>query len=391
MNGVAHINSDMLEGLLVVDFSQFLAGPLAGLKLADFGARVIKIERPEVGDLCRYLYLSEIDVAGTNTLFHAINRNKESYAANLKDSADLNKVKQLCAKADVVIQNFRPHVMKKLGLDYESLKAINPGLVYASISGYGETGDWKDLPGQDLLAQAKSGLMWLSGDADQAPTAMGLAVADQLAGNMAVQGILAALVRRGLSGRGAHIQTSLLEALIDFQFEVLTTHLNDADKSLPKRSAVNNAHAYLAAPYGVYATQDSYVAIAMTPVDQLGALIGAPDLAAMHDKDKWFEQRDEIKQLLADHLKTRDTAHWMKLFVDADIWASEVLNWPEMFQSSSFQELDLIQTLDLGEGKTIKAMRSPIRVDGEVLKSTKPAPTIGEQNAQIEQEFSLTA
>jgi len=380
----------LLDGLLVVDFSQFLAGPLAGLKLADFGARVVKIERPEVGDLCRYLYLSEVEVHGANTLFHAINRNKESYSANLKDSSDLEKVRKLCQKADVIIQNFRPGVMEKLGLDYNELKQINPRIIYASVSGYGEEGDWKDLPGQDLLAQARSGLLWLSGDKAQAPTAMGLAVADQLAGNIVVQGILAALIRRGNSNKGAHIQTSLLEALVDFQFEVLTTHINDNKERLPVRSSVNNAHAYLSAPYGVYKTSNGYIAVAMTPVDKLGEHVGCTALSVYGDEQLWFEKRDEIKRVLAVHLATNTTEHWMQIFVANDIWASEVLQWPELFRSSSFEALDFFQVLDLGEGNFMKAMRSPIRVDGSVLNSACPAPNIGEHNAEIEREFDLT-
>ncbi|TDQ64423.1 crotonobetainyl-CoA:carnitine CoA-transferase CaiB-like acyl-CoA transferase [Maritalea mobilis] len=379
----------MLDGLLVVDFSQFLAGPLAGLKLADMGARVIKVERPEVGDLCRYLYLTDVEVHGANTLFHAINRNKQSYSANLKDAEDLERVKALCAKADVIIQNFRPGIMKKLGLDYDQVKAINPKVVYASISGYGEEGDWQNLPGQDLLAQARSGLLWLSGNAEDTPTAMGLAVADQLAGNIAVQGILAGLINSARNGQGVHVQTSLLEALVDFQFEVLTTHLNDEKKRLPQRSEVNNAHAYLSAPYGVYQTKDGFIAIAMTPVDKLGAFISCDALLAFDNEKQWFEQRDEIKTILADHLKTQTTSYWMEIFVAHDVWASEVLDWPQLFKSTSFKNLDFFQDLDLGEGHSMKAIRSPIRINGDVLKSSRPAPSIGEHNAEINREFNL--
>src|SRR5207247_1226333 len=143
-----------LEGLLVLDFSIFLAGPLASLRLGDLGARVIKIERPDVGDLCRQLYISNLELDGDSTLFHSINRNKESFAANLKDARELGRVRKLISKADVMIQNFRPRVMSKLGLDYESVRKINPRLVYGSITGYGSEGPWADKPGQDLLAQS---------------------------------------------------------------------------------------------------------------------------------------------------------------------------------------------------------------------------------------------
>src|SRR5438094_6566148 len=133
-----------LEGLLVLDFSIFLAGPLAALRLGDLGARVIKIERPDVGDLCRQLYISNLELDGDSTLFHSINRNKESFAANLKDPRELQRVRKLIAKADVMIQNFRPGVMTKLGLDYQSVRKINPRIIYGTITGYGNEGPWAD-------------------------------------------------------------------------------------------------------------------------------------------------------------------------------------------------------------------------------------------------------
>lgn len=379
----------LLDGIVVVDFSQFLAGPLAALKLADFGARVIKIERPGSGDLGRSLYLSDIDINGTNTLFHAINRNKESYAANLKSPDDLARVKALVRRADVVIQNFRPGVIEKYGLDYAGVQALNPRIVYASISGYGDSGEWVDLPGQDLLAQARSGLMWLSGSAENPPVPMGLAIADQLAANITVQGILAGLLRRAASGAGTHVQTSLIEALLDFQFEVLTTYFNDPQRRLPQRSAVNNAHAYLAAPYGVYRTADGFLAIAMTPVPKLAEVLGCEALLNHNDPRKWFTERDGIKAALAELLKTGTTAHWLSLLVPADIWAAEVLTWHQLVEADGFKVLDFVQQLTLANGQRIQTTRSPLRFDGKPLKSERPAPAIGEHNAVIERDFAI--
>ena len=156
-----------LEGLTVLEFSQFLSGPYAGLRLADLGARVIKIERPEVGDLCRNLYISDTDLEGDSTLFHAINRNKESFAANLKDTKDIELVKKLIEKADIITQNFRPGVIERIGLDYKNVKKINPKIVYGTISGYGSDGPWSSLPGQDLLAQSRTCLLYTSDAADE--------------------------------------------------------------------------------------------------------------------------------------------------------------------------------------------------------------------------------
>jgi len=239
-----------LAGLLVVDFSQFLSGPLASLKLADLGARVIKVERPGTGDLCRTLYLSDTEIGGTNSLFHAINRNKESLAADLRCARDRTRLRALIARADVMIQNFRPGVIERQGFGPEDMRALNPRLVYGSITGFGSAGPWRDLPGQDLLAQARSGLMWLTGSRDDPPVPMGLAVADMLAGNALLQGILAALVARGVSGHGRLVETSLLEVLLDLQFKVVTTRLNDGRRP-PVRPTEGGAHASLGAPYGV--------------------------------------------------------------------------------------------------------------------------------------------
>jgi crotonobetainyl-CoA:carnitine CoA-transferase CaiB-like acyl-CoA transferase len=379
-----------LDGILVVDMSQFLAGPLASLKLADMGARVIKVERPGKGDLSRDLYLSETNIDGINTLFHAINRNKQSFAADLKSQDDIAKLRKLLEKADVVIQNFRPGVIERLGLGYDEVRALNPKIVYASISGYGNVLDWQALPGQDLLAQAKSGLMWLSGDFDQPPVPMGLAVADIMAGNNALQGILAGLMRSQRQNIGALVEVSLIESALDLQFEVLTTYLNDGNQP-PRRSEISNGHAYLPAPYGVYKTMNGYIAIAMTPVDWLGELLECTELLAFTDRSRWFTQRDEIKSILADNIRSRATSELMDIFVAADVWACEVLNWQDLFNSDAFRQLDFIQDLDLPSAGCIQTTRCPIRLDGHLLKSRVPAPAVGQHTSEIEAEFDLVA
>jgi len=383
-------NADLpLAGLLVVDMSQFLSGPYASLRLMDLGARVIKIERPDGGDLSRRLYLSDTEIGGDSTIFHAINRAKESLAIDLKSESDLACLRKLLGKADVLIQNFRPGVIKRLGLDYDAVKAINPRLVYASISGYGEEGPWVGRPGQDLLAQSRSGLMWLNGDESQGPVPFGLAVADMLAGAATVQGVLAALVRRGISGTGSHIETSLLESLIDFQFEVLTTHLNDG-RRLPKRSDFRSAHAYLSAPYGVYPTKDNYLALAMTPLPKLADLLGLDELAPYRDTPaSWFTARDEIKRIIAQKLATQETEHWLSILEPADIWCAKVLNWEELMASEGFKVLDMLQRVERADNVSILTTRSPIRVNGKRAKSDRAAPRIGEHSEAIRKEFGL--
>lgn len=377
-----------LDGLLVLDFSQFLAGPSCALRLADLGARVIKVERPDTGDLCRQLYISNLELDGDSTLFHSINRNKQSYAANLKDPADLERVRRLVARADVLIQNFRPGVMDRIGLDAAAARELNPRLVYATVTGYGSEGPWKDKPGQDLLVQSLSGLVWLNGDAGQPPLPFGLAVADMMAGAHLAQGILACLVRRGVTGRGGLVEVSLLESALDFQFEVLTTHLNDGGR-LPERSAVNNAHAYLGAPYGIYATADGFLALAMGSVTRLGELLGCAALAEFPDPKTWFTRRDEIKGILAEHLRGGATAAWLARLEPADYWCADVLTWPRLLEHEAFKALGMTQEVRRANGASLTTTRCPIRIDGARLTSPRGAPKIGEDNAALGSEFGL--
>lgn len=387
----ANAHEDLpLAGLLVLDMSQFLSGPYCSLRLLDLGARVIKIERPDGGDLCRRLYLSDTEIGGDSTLFHAINRAKESLAIDLKNADDLDALRKLIGKADVLIQNFRPGVIGRLGLDYESVRQINPRIVYASISGYGEEGPWVDRPGQDLLAQSRSGVMWLNGDEEQGPVPFGLAVADMLAGAAACQGILAALVKRSVRGTGSHVETSLLEALVDFQFEVLTTHLNDGGR-LPKRSSFRSAHAYLSAPYGVYPAKDGFLAIAMTPIPKLAALLKLEQELAPYagEPASWFAERDRIKAIIAGRIATGTIGEWLAVLEPADIWCSKVLNWQELLQSEGFSVLDMLQTVEREDDVSIATTRVPLRIDGVRPRVARAAPRIGEHSAAIRREFGL--
>lgn len=378
-----------LTGLVVVDMSQFLSGPYCSLRLMDLGARVIKIERPDGGDLSRRLYLSDTEIGGDSTIFHAINRAKESLAIDLKNEQDLAALRTLLTRADVLIQNFRPGVIERLGLDYEAVRKINPRLVYASISGYGEDGPWVKRPGQDLLAQSRSGVMWLNGDEEQGPVPFGLAIGDMLAGAAAAQGILAALVRRGVTGQGSHVETSLLEALVDLQFEVLTTHLNDG-RRLPKRSSFRSAHAYLSAPYGVYPARDGYLAIAMTPIPKLADLLGLDELSPYRNEPaSWFTARDDIKAIIAQRIATGTIEEWLAILEPADIWCAKVLDWNELLESDGFQVLDMLQTVTREDDVSITTTRSPLRINGQRAVVSRAAPRIGEHSAAIRAEFGL--
>ncbi|QJD94626.1 CoA transferase [Mucilaginibacter robiniae] len=373
-----------LEDYIVVDFSQFLSGPSAGLRLADLGARVIKIERPETGDICRHLYTSNVIMNGESSVFHAINRNKESFTADLKSEADRAHVWELVKKADVVMHNYRPGVMERLGFDYESVKAVNPDVIYAEISGYGNIGPWKDKPGQDLLLQSLTGLTWLSGNAG-GPVPMGLSIIDMLAGTHLTQGILACLVRRSVKGEGALVQVSMLESAYDLQFEAVTTYYYDG--LLPQRSETHNAHAYLGAPYGIYQTANGYMSLAMGSIPQLAQLLKCNALLPYSEVAQAFHQRDEIKAILAEHLKTGTTESWLAVLQPADIWCAEVLSWDTLMEQEGFKALEMVQKVTMKDGYQYRTTRCPIRMDGELLTSDIGSPALGQDTQSILKEI----
>lgn len=371
-----------LADIKVLDFAQFLAGPMAALRLADLGAEVVKIERPGVGDLCRSLVIQDQKVGSDSLLFHTINRNKKSVAADLKSPEDLEKVKDLIRDADVMIHNFRPGVMERIGLGWDDVRALNPKLVYGTVTGYGTTGPWVKKPGQDLLVQSMTGMPWLSGDADQPPVPAGFAALDITCGNHLVQGVLAALLRRERSGAGALVEVDLMTSSLDMQFELFTAFLN-GDGEMVTRSAVSNANPSVGAPYGIYACSDGYLAIAMTPIQTLAELIDCNELEAYSDPAIALFRRDEIKAVLRDHLVGQTVQYWLDRLEPADIWCAPVMDWPEFIRTEGFAALDAVQDIEASDGTQIRTTRCPIRIDGTVMKSTKGGPALGADTQNI--------
>jgi CoA:oxalate CoA-transferase len=372
-----------LKGVVVLEFSQYLSGPSAGLRLADLGARVIKIERPKTGDAGRKLAIKDLWVDDNSLLFHTINRNKESFTADLKNSEDISIIKKLIAKSDVLIHNFRPDVMGKNGLDYNTVQQINPGIIYAEISGYGKKGPWKNKPGQDLLLQSITGLAYTTGNGTNGPVPFGISIADILAGSQLVQGILGGLIRRSKTGKGALIEVSLMESLLDFQFELLTTYFTN--KEQPQRSKIANGQPLLSAPYGIYQTKDNYIALAMMDIHVLADTIHCGALKQFSKEDA-FALRDEIKTVLLEHLQTETTAYWLAALQEAGLWAMQVLNWDEMTDHPAYNALQMEQTIHVAD-KAIVTTRCPIHINGQRLIADKAAPQLGEQNEKIRKEL----
>lgn len=368
-----------------MEFSQYLSGPCAGLRLADLGARVIKIEHPQKGEAGRKLAIKNLWVDESSLLFHTINRNKESFAADLNNAEDMEWVIKLIKKADVITHNFRPGVMERKGLDYTTVKNINPSIVYAQISGYGEAGPWAKKPGQDLLLQSLSGLAYTTGSFNDAPMPMGLGIGDYLCGNQAVQFIIAALIKAKKTGQGSLLQLSLMESLIDFQFEFFTTYFQS--KKMPERARLNNANALLSAPYGVYKTADGYIAVAMMPLQALNQALQCEPLDRYREEDA-FSKRDEIKSVIAAHLLTAGSAYWLQRTGELDLWVMPVLNWEQMKRSGGYKVLDMEQKIVLDKGAAFTTTRCPIRFNGTLLRSDKPAPSVGQHNESIKNSLA---
>ena len=374
-----------LKGIIVLEFCQFMAGPSAGLRLADLGARVIKIERPVKGEGGRQIAIKNLFVDNSSLVFHTANRNKDSFAANLKSEEDLNLVKKLIAKADVVTHNFRPGVMEKIGLTYQDCKKLNSTIIYASITGYGTLGPWKNKPGQDLLLQAVSGLTYLTGNENCPPTPMGLAVADMYCGTHLVQGILAALIRKNQKKLGCHVEVSLLESILDLQFEVLTTYIND-EKMLPKRPKYNGAHVYLNAPYGIYKTADGHLALAMGSLVKLAKTL---DFKALENVSPHFLKRKKVYRLLQNFFIKKTTKEWLAILEPEDIWCSDVLDYKTLLNHIGFTNLEFNQKVELLNGEKVHTTRCPIQLNDEKLFSKKGAPRVGEHTEKIINEFNL--
>ena len=347
-----------LGDLRILDFSRVLAGPFATMMLADLGAEVIKVERPGIGDETRS-WGPPHDQHGNATYFQAVNRNKRSVAIDLSSGAGRARARDLAATVDVVVENFRPDVMDKLGLGYESLSASHPRLVFCSITGFG-AGDGARLPGYDLLVQAVGGLMSITGAPESEPQKVGVAVVDVLAGLFASVGILAALRHRDATGDGQRVRVDLLSSL-------LAALVNQGSAFtvggvVPVR--MGNAHPSIS-PYELYETGDGELVLAVGNDRQFAALcdtIGAPQLAAdprFADNRTRVTNRDALKQELAGPLRAKPAAEWAALLTDARVPAGVVNDIAGAFELA--RTLGLAPIVDLpGPNGPVPLTRNPI-------------------------------
>ncbi|WP_246136342.1 CaiB/BaiF CoA transferase family protein [Leekyejoonella antrihumi] len=356
-----------LEGLVVADFSRVLAGPLATMTLADLGARVIKIERPGLGDDTRAWGPPYSDHGAT--YFESVNRGKQSIALDLTDPQDRQTAFDLAAHADVVIENFAAGTMDRLGLGYDAISAVNPGSIFCSINGFGSAGG-KDLLGYDFIVQAVGGLMSITGDAEGEPTKVGVALVDVLTGKDAVTGILAALIARGRTGRGDRLELTLLTSLLG---SLVNQGQAGLETGRPGR-AMGNQHPSIA-PYETLHCRDGLIAVACGNDVQFGRLAGALGGSGLAERSEYatnperVAHREALIQDLEALLGAREVEHWVQVLHAARVPAGKVNTIPEALQLA--ESLGLEPTVEVGAGWT-REVRHPIR--WTAYRTTDPTP-----------------
>jgi formyl-CoA transferase len=373
-----------LTGLTVVDLTRALAGPYATLMLADAGAEVIKVERPEKGDDTRGWGPPFVGEPGAeeSTYFLSVNRSKKSVVLDFKNEGDLGKLKDLIWRADVLVENFRPGVMEKMGFGWDELKEMNPRLVYLSITGFGEGGPDGHRPGFDQIAQGEGGLMSFTGPVGGPPTKVGVPIADILSGMFGAFGVAAALAERERSGRGQKVTSSLLGSIVGIHAFQGTRWLIAGEVPGPE----GNRHPTIA-PYGAYECADGEINIAVGSEGlwcRFAPLVGIdPEDERFSDNGKRRANVDELEKALAPALASATVEEWMKRLGEAGVPAGRVKTLDEVYESPQIEHLGLIDAVDhptLGE---IRLPGSPVGYGRSGKRIPKPPPTLGEHNDKV--------
>ncbi len=375
----------ILAGVRILSFTQFLLGPAGVQYLADLGADVIKIEPPGSGAWERTWAGGDTFLNGVSAFFLLSHRNTRSVALNLKHPDGLTTARRLVAGADVLVQNFRPGVMDRLGLGYAVAQEINPRLVYVSASGYGADSPYRDLPGQDLLIQAISGITSITGRASELPTASGAPVVDQHGAALLAMGILAALFHRERTGEGQHVEITMLQSALDLQLEPITYFLNGGFISRPNEPIGSGFHQ---APYGIYQTRDGYLALSLNPIRKLRlALGGVPELEPYEPADCLLPKRDEIYRLVAPILQTRTTGEWLEILRAAGVWCAPANDYAQTFADPGVQYLDPLLEIDHPRAGSVRLLKHPIRYSvGEPSLNRLP-PEVGADTVEVLREI----
>ncbi len=380
-----------LEGVTILDFSHLLQGPFATQLLADMGANVIKIERAGGGDMFRSMTFFAKWVGGSESPnFLAWNRNKRSIALNLKSRRVHAIIMDMARKADVVVQNFRPGVLARLGYGYDDFKAVNPRIIYCSGSGYGESGPYVDRPGQDMLIQGLAGLSANTGRGDGPPIPAGAGLADQIGAMNMVYGILSALYYRERSGKGQKIEVNLLAGMIAHLGQEFVGVLNLGQDFVRPNSGIG--HPGMQAPFGVYETRDgSYVSIAMSPFKTLYETLGAPQLAVYDDLETLFAKRDEVWEKVNSETRRFDREELLEKLLAADIWCAGINDIRQAADDPQVTHMGMIASYEHPRAGTVKVAAPAIRMSETPPAIERPAPLVGQHGREILAEFGLSA
>lgn len=379
-----------LSNITILDFSHLLQGPFATQLLADMGANVIKIERPGKGDLFRSLTFRNKWVGdGESPNFLAWNRNKRSVALNLKSPEAREILMKMAEKADVVVQNFRPGVMARMGFGYEDFKAVNPRIVYCSGSGYGEDGPYVNRPGQDMLVQGLTGIMAATGQADQPPTPVGAGFSDQVGAMNMVYGILTALLWRERSGKGQEVKVNLLAGMLAHQNQEMVMAMNFNEDFQRPNSGIG--HPGMDAPFGTYPTTDGWVTIAMSPFRTLVGVLRNDALLRFDDPETLFAERDAVWRALAAETGKWSTADLIDALLAADIWCGEVKTHLEAAADPQVAHLGLLQSYEHPRAGTVKVVGPAVGMSDTPPSIERPAPLVGEHTREVLGEFGLSA
>jgi crotonobetainyl-CoA:carnitine CoA-transferase CaiB-like acyl-CoA transferase len=370
-----------LDGITVLDCTQMLAGPLAGLRLGDLGADVLKIEAPGTGEFNRTHGFEDITAAGEMTTFLALNRNKRSVVIDLKKPDGLVVMYDLVAQADVLIQNFRVGTADRIGIGYQRLHEINPRLIYCAITGYGSAGPYRNRAGQDLVLQGYSGSMRSVGKIGDPPLPSALWAADVMSGYQAVIGVLAALQARARIGEGQYVEVDMLSAVLDAQLQELVTYLNSGRQ--PTRMKEASAHALIPAPYGVYETSDGWLTMAMCHLPDLGEALDDHWLRTLTRYNDGATHRDEIYARIRPRFTERTTAEWLEILDRCGVWAGPVYDYPQLERDPHVVATKTFTQQPQGDGVTVRTLRPPLAMSETPLSIRRGAPPLGAHTAEV--------
>jgi crotonobetainyl-CoA:carnitine CoA-transferase CaiB-like acyl-CoA transferase len=378
----------ILNGIRVLDCSIAMAGPFAAQRLGDMGADVVKVE-PTSGEWQRHASAGGAAGNSINVSFLSLNRNKRSLAIDLKSPEGKSVLLDLVKDADVFLQNYRPGVAERLGVDYATLSAINPRLIYVSMSGYGEDGPYRMLPGQDLLLQGMSGAMLSAGSEGAPPSPAGQYLVDAIAAYSAFEGALAALFHRERTGEGQLVQVNMLDAITTIQMQELSVFTVGGKPQT--RSAEPHAHSYIRAPYGVFETADGYMTLAMARFETLARELDDPFFAGMEEERDGWTQRDAIFARIRGHLVRQPTAHWLEKFRAADIWCGPVYGYADLVEDPQIKHNGTFVEYDHPTEGRVKVPGFPIRFSRTPSAITRGAPLVGEHSEDILREAGRSA